>query len=75
MTILDKDQQIILKVDKILNQSNAHLCCSGVMRILKQVPELLLCWGEAAISEVVLLLLIRGSLGQQPPADRKCPVN
>ena len=46
-----------------------------MMRILKQVPQLLLCWSEAAIAEVVLLLLIRGDLGQEPPAHENSPVS
>ena len=46
----------------------AHLGCPGVVRVLEQVPELPLCGGAAAVPEVVLHLLLVGSLGQQPPA-------
>ena len=37
------------------------------MRIFKKVPELFLCRGAASLSKVVLHLLVRGSLGQEPP--------
>ena len=46
----------------------AHLGCPGVVRVLEQVPELPLCGGAAPVPEVVLHLLLVGSLGQQPPA-------
>ena len=46
-----------------------YLGGSGVMGILKQVPEMSLGGGAATGAEILLRLALVSGLGQQPPRD------
>ena len=51
------------------SDGDGHLGCSGVVRVLKQVPEVSLGGGAGARAEVLLLLLPVLCVWQQPSDD------
>ena len=51
------------------DDSDGHLGCSGVVRVLEEVPEVSLGGGAGARPEVLLLLLPVLRVRQQPPDD------
>ena len=45
----------------------AYFSCSGMVRILKQIPEVSLCGGAGAAPEVFLLFSLLLGFGEEPP--------